>query len=62
MLKDNGEYIMTVPKYEQTLIDHSRHIIESDKSIKPLLGQINELVEEVCKEGEEGKYDDEVSS
>jgi len=37
---------MTIPKYEETLIEQSRHIIESDKNIRPLLDKIDELVDD----------------
>jgi hypothetical protein len=35
--------LLTIPKYEEVLTEHSRHIIESDESIKPLLEEIEEL-------------------
>ncbi len=38
--------LLTIPKYEEVLADHSRHIIESDESIKPLLKEIEELAKE----------------
>jgi hypothetical protein len=49
VLKDSAEDIMmmTIPKYEETLIEHSRQIIESDKSIRPLLDKIEDLAKEV---------------
>ncbi len=34
---------MTISKYEQTLADQSRHIIESDKTMKPILDKIEDL-------------------
>ena len=37
------ENIMTISKYEQTLADQSRHIIESDKTMKPILDKIEDL-------------------
>ena len=40
MRKNN---IMTIGKYEQTLTEHSRHIIESDEIMKPLLDKIEDL-------------------
>jgi hypothetical protein len=36
LLKKHGN-IMTISKYEQTLTDQSRHIIESDEIMKPIL-------------------------
>jgi hypothetical protein len=36
--------IMTISKYEQRLADQSRHIIESDEIIKPILDKIEDLV------------------
>ena len=46
VLKESAKVTMTIPKYEETLIEHSRRIIESDKSIRPLLGKIDELVDD----------------
>jgi hypothetical protein len=37
------ENIMKISKYEQTLSDQSRHIIESDEIIKPILDKIEDL-------------------
>ena len=34
---------MTISKYEQTLADQSRHIIESDEIMKPILDKIEDL-------------------
>jgi hypothetical protein len=34
---------MTISKYEQTLADQSRHIIESDGTMKPILDKIEDL-------------------
>ena len=39
------ENIMTISKYEQTLTDQSRHIIESDKTMKPILDKIEDLID-----------------
>ena len=38
--------LLTIPKYEEVLTNHSRHIIESDESIKPLLKEIEELAQD----------------
>jgi hypothetical protein len=38
---------MTISKYEQTLADHSRHIIESDEIMKPILDKIEDLDNEL---------------
>ena len=43
VLLERGNEIITIDKYEATLIDHSRHIIESDKRIRPLLDKIDDL-------------------
>lgn len=43
LLEQTGD-IMTIDKYEESLIDHSRHIIESDKNMKPYLDKIDDLV------------------
>jgi hypothetical protein len=43
-LLKKGDDIMTISKYEQTLADQSRHIIESDEIIKPILDKIEDLV------------------
>ncbi|HEY7082505.1 MAG TPA: hypothetical protein VH500_22680 [Nitrososphaeraceae archaeon] len=43
MLLERDNDIMTIDNYEATLTDHSRHIIESDKRIKPLLDEIDAL-------------------
>ena len=37
------ENIMKISKYEQTLSDQSRYIIESDEIIKPILDKIEDL-------------------
>ena len=42
LLKKRGN-IMTISKYEQTLTDQSRHIIESDEIMKPILDKIEDL-------------------
>ncbi|MFZ0326855.1 MAG: hypothetical protein WBP64_09640 [Nitrososphaeraceae archaeon] len=47
MLLEQGSDIITIDKYEATLIDQSRHIIESDKRIKPLLDKIDDLISEL---------------
>jgi hypothetical protein len=59
-LNDSGEEIMTIPEYEQILVDQSRHIIESSKSIKPLLVQIEDLVQETCEAVDVGRDINEV--
>ena len=33
---------MTIPKYEGTVAEHSKRIIESDESMKPILKKIDE--------------------
>ena len=38
---------MTISKYEQTLADQSRHIIESDEIMKPILDKIEDLDNEL---------------
>ena len=38
---------MTISKYEQTLADHSRDIIESDEIMKPILDKIEDLDNEL---------------
>ncbi len=35
---------MTIPKYEGTVAEHSKRIIESDESMKPILKKIDELL------------------
>jgi hypothetical protein len=42
-LLNKGDDIMTISKYEQTLADQSRHIIESDGTMKPILDKIEDL-------------------
>jgi hypothetical protein len=42
LLKKRGN-IMTISKYEQTLTDQSRHIIESNEIMKPILDKIKDL-------------------
>jgi hypothetical protein len=61
VLKDNGEDIMTIPEYEQILVDQSRNINESDKRIKPLLVQIQDLVQETSEDVDVGTHLDEAS-
>jgi hypothetical protein len=41
--KGNDDDSMTISKYEQTLADHSRHIIESDEIMKQILDKIEDL-------------------
>ena len=43
LLKKRENNIMTISKYEQTLTDQSRHIIESDEIMKPILDKIEDL-------------------
>ena len=43
LLKKYENNIMTISKYEQTLTDQSRHIIESDEIMKPILDKIEDL-------------------
>ena len=43
--KGDDDDIMTISKYEQTLADQSRHIIESDKTMKPILDKIEDLID-----------------
>ena len=46
-MKKGDDEIMTISKYEQTLADHSRHIIESDEIMKPILDKIEDLDNEL---------------
>ena len=43
VLLNKSDDIMTISKYEQTLADQSRHIIESDEIMKPILDKIEDL-------------------
>ena len=43
LLKKCKNNTMTISKYEQTLTDQSRHIIESDEIMKPILDKIKDL-------------------
>jgi hypothetical protein len=43
---DVSDGLLTIPKYEEVLVDHSRHVIESDESIKPLLEEIEKLAKD----------------
>jgi 5S rRNA maturation endonuclease (ribonuclease M5) len=45
--KGDNDDIMTISKYEQTLADQSRHIIESHEIIKPILDKIEDLDNEL---------------
>jgi hypothetical protein len=47
VLLKKGEDIMTISKYEQTLADQSRHIIESDEIMRPILDKIEDLDNEL---------------
>lgn len=40
-------------RYEQTLTDQSRDIIESNKNIKPILDKIDDLANDIGEENEE---------
>ena len=44
--KGDDDDIMTISKYEQRLAEHSRHIIESDEIMKPILDKIEDLDKE----------------
>jgi hypothetical protein len=43
LLKKGDDDIMTISKYEQTLTDQLRHIIESNEIMKPILDKIKDL-------------------
>jgi hypothetical protein len=45
--KGDNDDIITISKYEQTLADQSRHIIESHEIIKPILDKIEDLDNEL---------------
>jgi hypothetical protein len=49
LLKKGENNIMTISKYEQTLTDQSRHIIESDEIMIPILDKIEDLDNELCR-------------
>jgi hypothetical protein len=49
LLKKGDDDVMTISKYEQTLADQSRHIIESDETMKPILDKIEDLDNELIK-------------
>jgi hypothetical protein len=43
LLKKRGKF-MTISKYEQTLTDQSRHIIQSDEIMKTILDKIQDWI------------------
>ena len=56
VLLERGSDIITIDKYEATLIDHSRHIIESDKRIRPLLDKIDDLTTVLDEQEDEDRH------
>jgi hypothetical protein len=42
-----GDGMMTIAKYEETIVDQSRRIIESDETLKPFLEEIEDLDNEL---------------
>jgi chaperonin cofactor prefoldin len=48
VLVEKSNDIMAINKYEQTLAEHCRHIIESNESMKSILNKIEDLNKELA--------------
>ena len=43
VLSEKGKPVISISEYEHRLTDHTRHIIESDKKLQPILQKVKEL-------------------
>lgn len=47
VLLEQGKPVISIAEYEHRLTEHTRHIIESDKKLEPILQKIKELDDEL---------------